>query len=364
MAKNRLTGIFSKNDLSYEGRLEFESEQDAMMFLEQLTNLPTDNFQKIKGVKQISSTVVDGEAKYPYQLFNYDGNEGIEGLYVKGVPRDISKNYKTPYGLFKVGLELSQTKETIQIRNKDKQSVVEHSVSINEKNKIISFSYRIEYKYAKRPIDVVTSIAAYKSFLEEEFLHQDKGMRNDEINKLVENLRLCEKYWLVISKIESAFGVAFEPYKAIISEEEEKNLYSLYFLVVKGKLIKTYLDNLSTTVNEKEMEEARTNIGKRMGLKFASEVEHEMFGEKLKYVRVDYYFNISIDEFIETDNGNYIIKYLSGSGEKLNQISEASIQGNNYFSECDFNVVFEKTLTNECRTYAEHLESLDNYLTK
>ena len=287
---NKLKKMFSNKEKKYLLNLEFSNADYYKKFVEQLEQIyETGDVMEVKGIDKVKMSIEENDSKYPIRRNNditktFIGPMSEEFIF----PLDVD-DYK---GVIKLYRKILKEKIVINTGN---DSVIDFKIELLLKDNKIQFKYDIKME---RSVTVKQLIEDFKQFIAFIKLLFDKGQDIKERDRVLMFFNRGLHYLEHLFQLEKLFSVNFNT-KLIGQDNNEIVLAEeLYLMLVKNEKIRR--NQRLNSITNARMESVKE--GQEILLTVKTFKQCELFGEKLQFYEVGYFFNMTVKKIDPGEN--------------------------------------------------------------
>ena len=348
---NPLKDLFSTDIPKMGFNLSFENTEKKKEFVEIIEKgFENGEMVEVSGIKKLESYIETGDYKTRTSFA-----ETATSIKIRPNKKKASLNVNTDFGPYEFAFETYTTKKGVVFEN-DKNSIIHMRFVFEEGSENINFTFAYNVRCAKTIKELLIALNAMKYFLAEYYLTE-----NPDMDKQIDIMKDAEAYFKIVYELESALETTFSPQSLPEDPEEffeeQKNVYKLYFSLVKQQLLKQSVNNFTATMKEVSLTNKELIAGNELAFMTISEVENNIYGADLNYYQKYCIINGTISEFENIKDNDYKLKLIGTDTKPLFQIFKAYKTMEE--AESDASIDFKKPNVDKIKTLSELLKDIN-----
>ncbi len=308
---NWLRDVFSNDNYELGGKLYFRDNESYANFLKALDAVHDEGKAvEIKDVSAFSTDYTRGSVVYPLQARTEVGSVTIGPPWIpiqintlKGQRTVKFKKYK------KGGATVLETED---------DAIIYQKISHICDSTVITFSYRMQYQYAKNIEEIVESLCIALGVMDFFFRPDEVDQVNSDFDALLKMRKSFEVTYAFFERL-SAIGhelcLTFDPRKIGDIDGNIQEVDELYVMLVLKRIIRP---NWKIIVPESpdiilDSTNDMPEIGSNLEMTFVRELEYSIFGELISVYTANLISNVVVKDIIFNETGS--VKLLYGSDD-------------------------------------------------
>lgn len=306
---NKLKNIFSDEEISFGGSINFKDEESYKQFLVALETVQEEGKAvQVKGIDSVETLVRNGETEYPIEE-----NDNICDFIVAPSTDEVSFELETDYGEKELVLKRYRINKGIVLQTSE-NSIVFLKIFFEKDTMKTKISYHVQSENAKNVKELIESYSTVLSFFnrlfKEDIRKSEGGITINTIKKYFE--KSIERYKKLVF-VEKEFGVTFAPKDLSQNEEAWADLEEVYLALKEKETIR-----LNAKVNDAEaagmkisQQADKIKVGDALDITFVTNVEYSLWNININLFAASLLSNAIVKKINEAADGE--IKILYGS---------------------------------------------------
>lgn len=306
---NKLKNVFSKEEISLEGKINFSNQESYENFIMALETVQEEGRSVcVKGVDSVETLIRKGKSEY---LINE--NNKIYDFVVAPSTDEVSFELDTACGKKMIIFNRYRINKGVILQTP--QNAIIHLKIFLEKDSMKSdISYQMHLEKAKTIKELLESYYIVLSLFNRLFRDDIKGSENGiDIKSLKTYFVKSIEAYKKLEYVEKEFGVTFVPKVLTQNEHSWMDLEEVYLVLKEKKVIR-----LNAKVNDTETAGMKINqqidsikVGNAIDITFITKIYYSLWDVKITLFSANLLSNAIIKEINEASDGE--IKILFGS---------------------------------------------------
>lgn len=306
---NRLKSVFSDEEISFGGKINFKDKESYKQFLAALETVQEEGKAvQVKGINSVETMVRNGETEY-----SIEENDKICDFIVAPSTDEISIELETDDGEKEFVLKRYRINKGIVLQTSE-NAIVFLKIFFENDTMKSEISFRIQLENAKNVKELIESYSIVLSFFDKLFKKDVKKSEGDiSINTMKEYFKKSIERYKKLAFVEREFGVAFAPKDLVQNIEAWTDLEEVYLTLKEKKIIR-----LNAKVNDTEaagmkvsQQADKIKVGDALDITFVTNVEYSLWNINITLFAASLLSNAIVKKINETADGE--IKILYGS---------------------------------------------------
>lgn len=309
---NRLQDVFSNDDYELGLKLYFDNIGDRADFLKALNAVYDEgNKVELENVTAFSPVYTRGSVEYPLTIGEVSS--------VTIIPAYIPIPINTRIGKREIKFKKCK-KDGTTILETDHDAIIYLRISRGDNSNIVSFTYRVQYQYAKSIAEILESICDLLGFMDY-LVGEDRGKQDrSELDGLFKMRKAAEAictFFERLCALEQELNLIFDPKNIGEIDHFMQDVDELYVMLVLKQIIRP---NVEITIPEDagitlETGNRIPKIGTSLDMVYVGAIKYTIFGHEILVHTANLLSNAVIKE-VRIDNNKRIKLLYDRSDDK------------------------------------------------
>lgn len=305
--KNKLKDIFSNEEVSLGGKIEFKDGKSYEQFIEAIQGVWNEGkTTAVEGIASINTNVKCGNIKYPISTLSE-----VSQVIIQPLVEEIPISVNTENGEKTIVFKRYQTTSEV-ILETEKNKIVYLKIVFKKDKLSNTFHYSTHLELAKDIKEIVEEYSTTIKFLEKLFNYNSTERTSreyEEICSIRDFFKEGKQFFEKLYSLEQALGILFkidDLNNSAVSEVEE-----LYFLIVEKKTLRLNAKLKGDGYTEMIMNEGSSipEVGSEIVLTFISKVSYNICGQQIAIYTANLLSNAIVKEIQQNNGGGLKFSY-------------------------------------------------------
>lgn len=306
---NKLKRVFSNEEISFGGKINFKNEESYNFFLKALETVQEEGRTvRVKGVDSVETLIRKGKSEYPI-----NENYKICDFIVAPSTDEVSFELDTDCGKRMLIFERYWINKGVVLQTQQ-NAIIYLKIFLEKDSMKSNISYQIHLEKAKTIKELIESYNIVLSFFNRLFKDDIKKSENGiDIKSMKMYFAKSIERYKKLEYVEKEFGVTFAPKVLAQNEDSWMDLEELYLVLKEKEVIR-----LDAKVNDTETTGMKINqqinsikVGDVIDITFITEIDYSLWNINITLFSANLLVNAIIKEMREVSNGESKILYGS-----------------------------------------------------
>lgn len=306
---NKLKSIFSNEEISFGGKINFKDQESYEQFLVALKTVQEEGKAvQVKGINSVETLIRNGKSEYPIEE-----NDNICDFVVTPSTDEVSFELDTDYGEKKFVLKRYQINKGIVLETSE-NAIVFLKLFFEKGTMKSKICYHVQLENAKNVKELIESYSVVLSFFNKLFKEDIKKSEGGvTINTMKQYFEKSIEGYKKLEFVEKEFGVTFAPKVLSQNEETWVDLEEVYLMLKEKEVIRlnAKVNDTETTGMKVSQQAENIKVGDALDITFVTNVEYSLWNIKITLFAANLLSNAIVKEIKEATDGE--LKILYGS---------------------------------------------------